>query len=736
MIKPLIIRENSIDQKDIDAFRSQLAGEGFSMSSFLTKMLLGRQVDTVKKAKRFLKPGTQTMYDPFLMKDMEKACILVKDHINKKNPIAVYGDYDVDGVTSTTILFKTLKACGATVSYYIPDRLEEGYGINKEALTRLHEEGNKLVISVDTGITAVEQVDHGRSLGMDMIITDHHECQEVIPRANAVLNPKQEDCSYPYDMLAGVGVTYKLVQGLAKTFSLDNDFVLDLMEIVAVGTISDLVPLLDENRTFVYQAFKRMKRIHNIGLDALVRVSGIDTARITAGSIGFQIGPRLNAAGRLGDAKRGVKLFLSEDPDEAMKMAEELNEENLKRRAMEDEILEQANRIVEETVDLDKTKILVIAHDGWHHGVIGIVASRICEKYYRPTILLAIEDGVASGSARSVEGFSIFDALSSTKHLLDKFGGHEMAAGMSFDAAKISELSRNLNEYATEVMDQETLIPKVKVEQRMMPSNINVEFIEALKVLEPYGMGNEEPRFLIDAEVKSSSLMGKESNHFKMSVGDNKASIDAVGFYAPHYYDELVKGMCINTIGTFNINEWKGYKKPQIFIKAISYQDRTSGFFEGVKRLNGQIFWNNQQSQSENDGIGLDGFDVDGRGELQRDVDMDIKTIDGFMKAHPELQLTINRAVCATVYKNLKAKDPGVNHFTPVDLIGLTDISKSLDNGKSVEENLLTAVLCLKVFDELGLVRCRVSKNSLAIRLYLGKKVELQKSTLYNSICC
>ncbi len=735
MIKPLIIKEKFIEEKDIETFRSSLASEGFSLTPFIVSMLLRRGINTIDKARRFLKPGLETMHDPFLMKGMDVAVNLIKDQVNKGNPITVYGDYDVDGVTSTSILFMALHKCGAKVEYYIPDRIEEGYGINKEALTEIYKQGSKLVISVDTGITAVEEVEHGRRLGLDIIITDHHECQEVIPKANAVLNPKQEDCNYPYDMLAGVGVTYKLVQGLAKVFDLDQDFVLDLLEIVAVGTISDLVPLLDENRTFVYQAFRRMKSIKNNGLKSLVKVSGIDTGRLTAGSIGFQIGPRLNAAGRLGDAKRGVRLFLSEDPDQAMGIAEALNQENLNRRAMEEEILIQADRLVEETIDLSKSKVLVVAHEGWHHGVIGIVASRICEKYYRPTILLAIEDGVASGSARSVEGFSIFDALLSSKHLLNKFGGHEMAAGMSLEVSKIEELRKNLNAYAREHMEPDTLTPKIQVEQRILPSEVSVEFIEKLGVLEPYGMGNEEPRFLIDAKVKTTTLMGKESNHFKMSVSDSLGEIDAVGFYAREYYEELIPGMEVNTIGTFNINEWKGFKKPQVFIKAISYQEQVEIAFEKGKQLKDILFPKKRANETGGE-INLEAFEVDGDGSICPVTSDMIQEVVAFTRGHGQLDFRVNRAVCATVYKNIKARGSGIQAYGLVDLMGLTEISKDLNNGKTYLENMIVGLLCLKIFDELKLIVCLRKQDKLLIRLNLGKKVELPKSTMYNSICC
>ncbi len=300
MIKPLIVREKPVSHERVLEFKLQLKEAGIPLDSMLVKILLARQVNTVQKAKRFLAPELQTMYDPFLMKDMQKAVDLIRSHVGSSSKIMIYGDYDVDGVTSTSILYKMLQRCGADVDFYIPDRIDEGYGINTDALATIHESGAGLVISVDTGITAVEQVRYGRELGLDVIITDHHECQDIIPDASAVINPKQEDCSYPFKSLAGVGVTYKLIQALQKDLEIEEEFVLDLLEIVAVGTISDLVPLIDENRTFVYQAFKRMHPVKNIGLDALIQVSGVNTEKMTAGSIGFQIGPRLNAAGRLG----------------------------------------------------------------------------------------------------------------------------------------------------------------------------------------------------------------------------------------------------------------------------------------------------------------------------------------------------------------------------------------------------------------------------------------------------
>jgi len=338
MLDRIIIKQPTIAEDVLMQFIQDLEEHSIQVTSLLARLLLLRGIDTTEKAQEFLLPDLHALHDPFLMLGMDAATQLIVDSISLGNQITIYGDYDVDGVTSTTILFKTLQTCKAKVNYYIPDRIEEGYGINVAAIEALAKAGTKLLISVDTGITAVEQVAYAKSLGLHVVITDHHECQEVLPAADSILNPKQPECKYPFKFLAGVGVTYKLVQALAKSYSLDNEFVLDLLEIVAVGTVADLVPLLGENRTMVYHAFLRMENMQNVGLKALFDVAGVDVAKRSAGVIGFQIGPRLNAAGRLGDAKRGVELFLTSDNETAVSIAEALNSENQKRRDMEEQI--------------------------------------------------------------------------------------------------------------------------------------------------------------------------------------------------------------------------------------------------------------------------------------------------------------------------------------------------------------------------------------------------------------
>lgn len=696
MLKQIITKESKYTKEQVTNFMQQLIGSGLEVDEVTTRLLLNRNIDSIEEAVVFLEPSMETMHSPWLLKDMYIAIDTITKHIDQETKIVIYGDYDVDGITSTTILYKTLKACGAKVDYYIPDRLSEGYGINKIAITNLVEAGAKLIISVDTGITAVEQAEHALNLGCDIIITDHHECQEILPKPTALINPKQPDCGYPFDMLAGVGVTYKLCQALGEKYELDQLFVDRLLEIVAVGTVADLVPLVDENRTFVYQAFQLMKTMENVGLKALSRVAGIDLSKISAGTIGFQIGPRLNAAGRLGDAKRGVSLFLAEDDSVATEIAESLDIENKKRQKMEEEILRTADELIQKEVDLPNTSIIVVAHEGWHHGVIGIVASRIVEKYYRPTILLAIEDGVASGSARSVEDFSIFDALMANKSLLDKFGGHEMAAGMSLDVEKIPLLRKGLNEYALEHMDEYTLIPKVSVDDCLSLEQVSVDFIETLERLEPYGMGNGEPKFMIYGDVSSTSLMGKDKNHFKMFLKNGAYSLDVISFYGENYYHQIVKDMKLGVIGTLNTNEWKGVKKAQLFMKAAKY----GGILEKDIREAEQY--------------------------LKNSVDNNIKNAK---KDH----IQVSRNNCVLIYKGLKRLESMSEQF--LDLSELSRLSLDLMNREENHRRKIS--LIIRIFDELELLTYTLSDDGhLSFELNQGKKVELDKSTLYNNICC
>ena len=421
---------------------------------------------------------------------------------------------------------------------------------------------------MDTGITAVNEVALAKELGMDVIITDHHECQAEVPQAYAVIDPKQEDCSYPFKLLAGVGVSFKLIQALAKKLNNENS-ICKYMDIVSIGTVADIVPLIDENRILVKKGFEDIPNTQNIGLDALLKVSGYKGGPVTTGLIGFALGPRLNASGRIGDAKRGIELLITNDKEKAKMIADELNEENKNRQAMEQEIFNEAISLIEKEFDIKNTKVIVIAGEGWHQGVIGIVASKIVEKYYRPTILLTIEDGIAKGSARSVEGFNIFEALCESSQFLTKFGGHEMAAGLTIAIENIKDFRIFINEYASNKMDEETLIPKLYLEDNIDVSEVSLELISQLKKMEPFGVGNPQPIFSLEAKVNSFSLLGKEKQHLKIILENSHKSLDAIGFGLGEYYDKLLQGQEIIAAGSLDINKWNNNIKAQLIIKDL-----------------------------------------------------------------------------------------------------------------------------------------------------------------------
>ncbi|NLJ88850.1 MAG: single-stranded-DNA-specific exonuclease RecJ [Epulopiscium sp.] len=532
------------------------------------KVLRNRGIDNINDMISFLNPDYSRLYNPFLLKDMDKAVNRILSALENKEKIIIYGDYDVDGITSTSILFLFLKENGAIVDYYIPNRMEEGYGLNLEAINKIKDKGTDLIITVDTGITAVNEVALAKELGMDVIITDHHECQAEVPQAYAVIDPKQEDCSYPFKLLAGVGVSFKLIQALAKKLNNENS-ICKYMDIVSVGTVADIVPLIDENRILVKKGFEDIPNTQNIGLDALLKVSGYKGGPVTTGLIGFALGPRLNASGRIGDAKRGIELLITNDKEKAKMIADELNEENKNRQAMEQEIFNEAISLIEKEFDIKNTKVIVIAGEGWHQGVIGIVASKIVEKYYRPTILLTIEDGIAKGSARSVEGFNIFEALCESSQFLTKFGGHEMAAGLTIAIENIKDFRIFINEYASNKMDEETLIPKLYLEDNIDVSEVSLELISQLKKMEPFGVGNPQPIFSLEAKVNSFSLLGKEKQHLKIILENSHKSLDAIGFGLGEYYDKLLQGQEIIAAGSLDINKWNNNIKAQLIIKDL-----------------------------------------------------------------------------------------------------------------------------------------------------------------------
>lgn len=512
----------------------------------------------------YLNPTSDMLYDPYLMKDMQKTVDRIMQAIEHYDNVWIYGDYDVDGITSVSLLMIYFEAIGFPVSYYIPDRHKEGYGVNKEAIQTIHDNGGNLLITVDCGITAFEEAALAKDLGIDMIITDHHEVHDAVPDAYAILNPKQTDCNYPYDMLAGVGIAFKLVQALLK-----DDFqkyIQYFIELAAFGTVADIAPLKDENRTIVKLGLKYMESPLNIGLKALIEVAGYTDKEITAGTIGFKLGPRINAAGRIGDPKFGVQLFTTNHDEEAIMIAEQMDQLNMERQTIEQDILKSAIDFLD-TQDLSKKRILVVKGYNWETGIIGIVASRIVEKYYKPTIVLNIEEGVAKGSARSIDGFSIFDALNSCKDEIITFGGHEQAAGLKVSEDNLDAFEKALDTYALEKLADDLLTPTIKVDYTLKANEINYKLLDELSLLEPFGAGHPKPKFIYRGlNIDQNDLIGKNKNHLKLALHDESRVFEGLMFNQDKPYE---KNQLIDTVVQLERNSFRGVDTIQLMIKDV-----------------------------------------------------------------------------------------------------------------------------------------------------------------------
>ncbi len=670
--------------QEVDSDISKQVMSYKAMPKIIADLLTIRGVTSQDDIENYYNVSKNSFHDPFLLSDMKEAVDRVLAARDKSEKIYIYGDYDVDGVTSTSILYMFLNECGCDCHYYIPDRHEEGYGINSEAISHLVEQEAKLMISVDTGITAVDQVNHANELGLDVIITDHHECQDQLPQSLAVINPKKPEDPYPFKQLAGVGVTFKLIQAIARTIGIEN-VIWKYLDIVAVGTVADIVPLYDENRVITKLAFDTMPTTWNQGLKALMKVSDIEGKKMTAGRIGFGIGPRLNAAGRIKHAKEAVELFTNPDFDTCMTIAEELNQVNQDRQALERKIFDEAIGIIDSTMEASEKHIIVVASKDWHHGVIGIVASRLVERYYRPVIILAVEDGVASGSARSVEGFSIFDALMSCKELFDKVGGHEMAAGMSLPFDRVEALDQALNDYGKQYMSEDTLIPKVKVDLKIDLSDVTIRLIEAIQDMEPFGIGNREPSFYMNDEVASIKRIGKDQSHLRVELGLQHKK-QGIGFSMGDISDWLKEGQQAECVCTLDINEWQNRRSPQLMLKDLRYQEDVRNTMDNQLREHKLTDY-----------------------------------LDNSYKATYRL----TREDYGNLYKVLRELDR-----SKVWSISYGSLIKRV--GHNNPENLTKILIMFEVLSELALISYELGEKNANFDVFEGKKVALEDSKLYN----
>lgn len=552
------------------------------ISETIAAVLVNRGIDKVEEINKFLNPALEDMYDPFLMKDMQVGTHILQDAIRNNKKIVVYGDYDADGVTSTVILYKCIKKCGGTVSYYIPDRETEGYGMSSERVKKLKEQGTEVIITCDNGISAIEQVKLAKDLGMQVVVTDHHELpfiEEVngertyiLSEADAVINPKRQECTYPFKYLCGAGIAYKFSEALFKTFGYENTEANEYLQFAGIGTICDIVDLKDENRIIAKYALDKLNDTDNLGLSTLKEVLGLKDKKISTYNIGFQIGPCINATGRLDKASLSVELLLCEDKERALELSKQLDSLNRERQELTNKNVEETINIVEHS-KMKEDKVLVIYKKDVHESIAGIVAGKIKDRYNVPTIVLTSGKDMPKGSARSIEEYNMFEELIKCKELLCKFGGHPMAAGLSLKEENINKLREKLNENCT--LTNEDIIPKIRIDRTLNFNQINNEIIEELELLQPFGKGNSSPLFAVkNVRVLNSYVLGKDSKTLKLLLdfGDGRRNIQGICFGMVDRYNEIIAQnkesiIKIDLIYVPYINEYKGTKSVQVKIQ-------------------------------------------------------------------------------------------------------------------------------------------------------------------------
>lgn len=541
--------------------------ERYSLEPFSAVLLACKNFEDEEELDAFLSDDNSFVVDPYELPDMEKAVKRINRAIENFEKIMVYGDYDADGVSSTALLYLYLQSRGADVQYYIPDRLTEGYGMNLDAVRKSKERDVDLIITVDNGISAILEAEKVKALGMDLVITDHHRPGDTLPDAVAVVDPYREDYEGVFCEWAGVGVAFKLVEALSDC---DEEILNEYADLVSLGTIGDVVPLRSENRSFVKCGIEKLNVASRPGIAALKEVTGMISHDLTSSNVAFTLVPRINAAGRMGSADRAIKLLLSDDASEARLLAEEVNEANILRQQTETKIIAEAEEKIEKNGDMVYDRVIVIEGEGWHSGVIGIVAARLTEKYARPCLVIGINDGVAKGSGRSIEGFSLFEALTAVGDCLEHYGGHTLAAGFGVEVDRIDEFRRRINEYAKTL---EMPHPQLKIDCKISPKYINVDLLDELHMLEPFGAGNNQPVFAV-MNMKIDKIEGVSQNkHTKISLSRNDSRIVAMRFgVSPENFDFSV-GDKVDIAAVFDRNEYMGTVKVSIIVRDMRFSD-------------------------------------------------------------------------------------------------------------------------------------------------------------------
>lgn len=548
------------DEKEVSRIK-----EKYKINDLLARILVNRNIIEDDKIRLFLEPTRNDFYNPYLIKDMENAVERIIKAIEEKEKVIIYGDYDVDGITSITVLKSFLKDIGVDADFYIPNRLNEGYGLNKEAINKIVSEKYDLMITVDCGISGIEEIDYANSLGLDVIVTDHHEPGDEIPKAIAVIDNKREDSTYPFRELAGVGVAFKLCQALGMRLGLKEESYLKYLDIVCVGTISDIVPLVDENRVITKLGLLLVKQTKNLGLRSIISSSGY--TKIDSNTISFGVAPRINACGRMGEAEEALELLLSKNINEVNELTKKLNERNKTRQEIEKQIYESVIEKINKD-HLEDHRVIVVGGKGWHHGVIGIVSSKITEMYFKPSILLSFDDEIGKGSGRSIPGFDLHDSLMKCSKYLEKFGGHSMAVGVTIKKENFSKFVDAFEEVAKEEKIEQ-IVPIINIDAKITLKDIDKEVVESLKLLEPFGEANKMPMFAFKNMRIDSIRALSEGKHLKLTLKEDNKIINAIGFNIGELAEEYRIGDKVDIAGFLEINTFNGTDNLQINIKDI-----------------------------------------------------------------------------------------------------------------------------------------------------------------------
>lgn len=573
MINKWIYKQLTKEEEEIQ----EKIADNLGISPILAQLLVQRGITTYDEARRFFRPNLSDLHDPFLMADMDKAVKRLTDAMQQNEKILVYGDYDVDGTTSVALVYKFLKHYTNNVDFYIPDRYLEGYGISLRGIDYAAENKCTLIIALDCGIKAVEKVKYATDKGIDFIICDHHTPDEKLPAAIAVLDPKRPDCNYPYKHLSGCGVGFKLLQAFAQVNNVDFSELTPLLDLVALSIASDIVPITGENRILAFYGLKQINSSPSVGVKGIIDVCGLSEKEINISDIVFKIGPRINASGRMKLASEAVQLLVSRDFNFAKEKSETINEYNNDRKDLDKNITEEAINEIRYNEELRLKKSIVLYNPDWHKGVIGIVASRLSEEYYRPSIVLTRSNGVASGSARSVPGFDLYKAIDSCRDLLENFGGHMYAAGMSIKEEHIPEFIERFEQYVSENILEEQTYPQIDIDAVLQFKDITPKFFRVLKQFGPFGPGNMKPIFASKKvfDYGTSRLVGREQEHIKMELIDSSSEnvMNGIAFGMGEYNDHLKALNALDICYTLEENTFNGNVNIQLMVKDIKLDE-------------------------------------------------------------------------------------------------------------------------------------------------------------------